>query len=750
METGSWSRAAVAVVLISLLAPLACSSDEERARDHLEQADALLADGRRAEAVLEYRSALRFDPRSVEANNSLAQIELTNGNVPAALTYMQEAYRLDPTNAQAALNLASVLRSDQPERAEALVEAVIEREPDNPAGYIGRSNIALEQGRIREAVLAARKAMEVAPEDPGADWQYGHVLEGMIRKGQVTDEPVDDSVYTEALHAFERYIAKGGEAPWAAQIEEARVLSTWPTKSREAAAMFRIAVQNALDNGSRADQLLTAAQAAGFAQDVRADDLLEWCLEHLVEIDPRNLRSWQGLSQLYARTRRDPEAIWKRALEKLPDEPRVHIEYARFMISGWKIDEALAYLESKAQEGIDPPLLLSAKASTQLAAKRLPDARATVAHLEREHPGHPRTVLARAQLDLRQGQIGKAAAALRRLGEQHPDADTFGLLARAEEVLGRREEALAAINRAIELEPHFGSEDQRMRARLLAADGNCHAAVRNLLAIREQMPLTRDDQLLLARCRYETGQQIYGRALLREIVGARSAPIEAILMLARKEGDTPQDADLARRELNSFVMRRPTHWEALRELTRLDVARGRSDAALARLDRLLATHEGETPAPVRLLRAQLSADQGREAGVLEDAQAAFEAQPELRGALELVVALHLRKGEVDLATAAAERAQREGALQGERLVLLGQLYRMGGRDADAVALFEKAVAAGAEDPTYYYQMGLALRSLNRGEEAAQAFEKALSISTSFPEADDARRALEGTRSAGAS
>ena len=69
---------------------------------------------------------------------------------------------------------------------------------------------------------------------------------------------------------------------------------------------------------------------------------------------------------------------------------------------------------------------------------------------------------------------------------------------------------------------------------------------------------------------------------------------------------------------------------------------------------------------------------------------------------------------------------------------------MKGRDGDALAAFEQALESGSEDPALYYQMGLALRSLDRGDEASHAFERALSISSSFPEADDARRALEGT------
>ena len=160
----------MAALLVLLSAP-ACTSDEQRALDHLENGNAYLQDGRRTEAALEFRSALRFDPESLKAHNRLAEIELMNGAYAAALAHLAAAYQLDPTDAHTALYLASLLRSDQPERAEALVEAVIEREPNNPAGYIGRSEQALSQGRSQAATAAARKAMMLAPDDPSGDWQ---------------------------------------------------------------------------------------------------------------------------------------------------------------------------------------------------------------------------------------------------------------------------------------------------------------------------------------------------------------------------------------------------------------------------------------------------------------------------------------------------------------------------------------------------------------------------------------------------
>jgi tetratricopeptide (TPR) repeat protein len=420
------------------------------------------------------------------------------------------------------------------------------------------------------------------------------------------------------------------------------------------------------------------------------------------------------------------------------------------MISEWRLDEALAYLEAKALEGIDPPMLLSAKISTQLAAKRVEAAAKTVARLERDHRNHPRTVLSRAQLNIRQGQMKKAVRSLRSLVEQSPDPDVYLLLARAEAISGNSGRALAALNKAISASPFFNYEAQSERARMLAGHGKWKAAIRNLIAMRDRTPLAPEDQALLARCRYANGEELHGRKLLESLLDKPRPPASAVIEYARREAGSEEGARIAKRELLRLLRPRPTNWEALQALTRLDLAEGRGQEALARLDQTFARDPGAVPPPMRLMRARVSAELGREAGTLADAREAFETQPRLRGALEFLVVLQLREGRVDEAIAFAEEARRVGAFDSDRRILLGRLYQMKGRDAEALAIFERAVSEQAADPSLYFHLGLTLRSLDRADEAAQAFEKALSISTNFPEADEARRALEGARSAGAS
>ena len=64
----------------------------------------------------------------------------------------------------------------------------------------------------------------------------------------------------------------------------------------------------------------------------------------------------------------------------------------------------------------------------------------------------------------------------------------------------------------------------------------------------------------------------------------------------------------------------------------------------------------------------------------------------------------------------------------------------------ALDQFRSAVALAPEQDqawaTSQFHLGLALKSLERAEEAARAFEMALAAATDFPEAEDTRRELQ--------
>ena len=83
---------------------------------------------------------------------------------------------------------------------------------------------------------------------------------------------------------------------------------------------------------------------------------------------------------------------------------------------------------------------------------------------------------------------------------------------------------------------------------------------------------------------------------------------------------------------------------------------------------------------------------------------------------------------------------------------LGYVYLKKGLSSPAIDQFRFALELAGQQPmpSVQYHLGLALAQGGRNEEAAAALEKALAAGTSFPDAAAAREALERARAAASS
>jgi tetratricopeptide (TPR) repeat protein len=139
--------------------------------------DALQREGRMAEAILQYREALRAKPGYAEAHNNLANALLALGQFPEAQAEYEEALRLKSTYAEPHNGLGNILTltgkmdAAGPQYAEAL-----ELKPDYPEALNGLGNVLLHAGRIPEAEAKFEQALELNPDYAEAHCNLGLVF----------------------------------------------------------------------------------------------------------------------------------------------------------------------------------------------------------------------------------------------------------------------------------------------------------------------------------------------------------------------------------------------------------------------------------------------------------------------------------------------------------------------------------------------------------------------------------------------
>ncbi|MDX8035427.1 tetratricopeptide repeat protein [Lentzea sp. BCCO 10_0856] len=359
-----------------------------------------------------------------------------------------------------------------------------------------------------------------------------------------------------------------------------------------------------------------------------------------------------------------------------------------------------AYVEQARITG-DPAYYGKAQGALDTSLRHKPDGNGNA------HLGLGALANARHDFAAARGHAELARAAL-------PDtAEVYGVLADALTQLGTADQARAAVQRMLDLEPGVpaftrAAYDFEQRGDV---DSARHALTRALDAATSPA-----DTLF---CHYQLGELAFDNGDLDEASaqyeqGLLTDPLDPALLQGRaKIAAARGDLDDALTGYADLVARVPSP-QYLHEHAVLLRAAGRSEEATRQFD-VLAQQE-------RLLAA---------AGSTDDLAASVAAAD---------------RGDPAAALAAAERewTRRQHPLVADALAWA---LHLAGRNAEAVSYADRAAATGWRNATFAYHRGMILRALGRTADAADALDSALRTNPYFSPVDAAaaRTALDGLR-----
>lgn len=155
----------------------------------------LVGVGRPAEAVEQYRRAVRLKPDHTEALNNLGALYIDLERIDEAMACFRRALAIDAGYADAHFNMGHALRaSGDLDGARGCFQAAVNAAPDRAKGYTNLGDTLREQGRLAEAAASFRRAVALTPDDAEAHFNLGVVL-------------VEGDQTIEAVACFERAIA---------------------------------------------------------------------------------------------------------------------------------------------------------------------------------------------------------------------------------------------------------------------------------------------------------------------------------------------------------------------------------------------------------------------------------------------------------------------------------------------------------------------------------------------------------------
>ena len=159
-------RAASFVVALLLAG---CSADPEKGKQrYLESGLRLMKQERYPEAAVQFRNALKLDPKFVGALYNLAQAQLASQHWTEAYTTLRQTIELDPSRLDARLSLGGLLLGARDfkgaeEQASRILAAAIRSMPP-PTNLLGLSlAMRQENAKARDAFL---KVVELQPTTP--------------------------------------------------------------------------------------------------------------------------------------------------------------------------------------------------------------------------------------------------------------------------------------------------------------------------------------------------------------------------------------------------------------------------------------------------------------------------------------------------------------------------------------------------------------------------------------------------------
>lgn len=258
-------------IILAMLVTVAGCSREARKTKFFQSAKSLEAQGKVADAILQYRNVLQIDPQAVEARLGLGRLLLRRGDVLGGqaelIKVMQaapnnlEAHHLSaqiylmvrqpsfaekearaeleihPGDEDATIDLGSaLLLSGKADEAETLLRELVQRDPKSSQAWIVISNCRLVQKDVAGAETAVRTAVDITKRSPNTLFVLAQFLQRQNRTAEaqsvLEEAQRSDPKNVPVLLALSALYIRNSNKP-AAEKTLAEIRDLSPANSRE-------------------------------------------------------------------------------------------------------------------------------------------------------------------------------------------------------------------------------------------------------------------------------------------------------------------------------------------------------------------------------------------------------------------------------------------------------------------------------------------------------------------------------------
>ena len=607
----------------------------------------------------------------------------------------------------------------EPEEALAQSEAVIAADPENVAGYVMKGQALEVLKRKDEAHQAFEKAVEVAPEDPGA-----------LRVVALSYETKRDFARGEA--AYEKLLAVAPSMDSYAEYGRFLTRAYGGERNQDSEASFRKAIEVA-----KPEEVPNAYAALAnfyFLRD-RFDDVVELLEDGIAERED-SVELIYLLARFYSSRGDEAKArdLIEQATKAKPDDPKPYLILSAYRARQNDPEGALAAAEQALAVAPDDENARLRKSELLVEigfkendATKIEAGRKIIDEILAKEPSNPGALFIQAKIDLASRKVDEAILAIRTAINAKPNwAEAYFVLGTALASKGDHAGARNELARALEIDANL-YQAQQVLAKVHAALGENEYAIEAGRRYLLQQPDSLEMRLLVAQSFVRLGKfQEAKRELQRIDESKRGA--DGNYALGRVHLGLGEYAE-ARKYLELADAAAPRNPDILTNLLTLDGHENRLPESLARIDAAIAADPGN--AKLQQLGAVLAQMTGRP----EDAEAMYKKAIELDPAdltgYEQLARFYSATGRLEETIKTYEKAMEVHPDQANVHHFLGVLYELGGQRDLARPRYEDAIRL---DPNLgEAKNNLAYLFAETGQNLDRALDLAQEAKTQLPE-----------------
>jgi tetratricopeptide (TPR) repeat protein len=135
------------------------------------------------------QKTVELSPDYALAVFNLGMAQAHSGRFDAAIETLQHAFEMDKTNFEAAFNLGvAYIQKRDLARAAGAFEESVKANPEFARGYRALGDTLVYQGKVDEAIVDLRKAVQLTPDDPQVHESLAKALEAKGLTGEAAEE----------------------------------------------------------------------------------------------------------------------------------------------------------------------------------------------------------------------------------------------------------------------------------------------------------------------------------------------------------------------------------------------------------------------------------------------------------------------------------------------------------------------------------------------------------------------------------